>query len=113
MSESLQLRDPLFRLVLRFSNGETVQYVVGQPIDTRSIAPATQFAIVTSVSVDKPSELVDVSVFNLRDISYIKTKRVTLEQLGAERRMAGIRSTAGPNADDSIIKTLSTLSFIS
>ena len=112
MSESLQLRDPLFRLVLRFSNGETVQHVVAQPIDTRSVRPETQYAVITSVSVDNPSELADVSIVNMRDVTYIKTERVTLEQLGTERRQAGIRSATGPSADDKIIKTLATLTFI-
>jgi hypothetical protein len=42
MSEGLQLRDPLFRLNIRFTNGEQMQHVMTEPLDSRMIAPETK-----------------------------------------------------------------------
>lgn len=112
MSESLQLRDPLFKLILRFSNGETIQHLTTEPLDSRKIEADTHYAVVTSVPVDSPNELAEVSVVNLRDVTYIKTERVTLEQLATDRRMAGIRSTGSSAADDKAIKAIARINFI-
>jgi hypothetical protein len=111
MSESIQLRDPLFRLVLRFSNGETVQHVMSEAIDTRKLSADTRYAIITSVSIENPNELADISVVNLRDVTFIKTERVTLDQLATEKRMAGIRGAVSSN-DGKIVKSLAQINFI-
>ncbi len=112
MSESMQLRDPLYKLVIRFSNGDSIQSVVTEPIDTRMITPETRYAIVSSFSCQNPSECTDITVINLRDLTFIKTERVTLEQLGAERRSAGMHSTSTPHGDDRVPKTVAQVKFI-
>jgi hypothetical protein len=48
---------------------------------------------------------------NLRDVSFLKTERVTLEQLASEHRI-GIRSAALPGADDRLPKNLAQLRFV-
>lgn len=111
MSESIQLRDPLFRLVLRFSNGETIQYLLSEPLDTRKLSTDTRYAIITSVSIENPNELADISVVNLRDVTFIKTERVTLDQLSTEKRMAGIRGAVSAN-DEKMVRTLAQINFI-
>jgi hypothetical protein len=110
MSESLQLRDPLFRLIIRFSNGETVQHVMADPIDSRMISPETKFALISSFSCQNPSVCTDTTVVNLQDVSFIKSERVTLEQLASEHRI-GIRS-AGVSGDDRLPKNLAQLKFV-
>ena len=113
MSESIQLRDPLFRLVIRFSNGEKVQYIVTEPVDSHKLGvDARSYAVVTAVQVDKPNEVADVLVASLRDVSYIKTERVTLEQLAADRRMAGMRSAGALTGEDKPVKILAKVIFI-
>ena len=110
MSEALQLRDPLFKLIIRFTNGETLQHVMTDPLDSRTIAPDTKYAIVSSFSCQDPSQCTETTIVNLRDVTFIKTERVTLEQLAAEHRI-GIRS-AGVGTDDRLPKNLAQLKFI-
>jgi hypothetical protein len=111
MSESLQLRDPLFKLIIRFSNGETVEHVMTDPVDTRAIAPETKYAIVSLSSRQNPSICTEVAVINLRDVSYIKSERATLEQLAAEHRI-GIRSAGLADADDRLPKNVAQIRFV-
>ena len=112
MSESIQLRDPLYKLVVRFSNGETVQHVVTDPIDARAVKPETRYALISSFSCQNPSECTDVSVINLRDVSFIRTERVTLDHLATERRMAGMRNMGVSGQEEKLPKTLAQLKFI-
>lgn len=111
MSESLQLPDPLFKLTVRFSNGETVQHMLTDPIDSRAIASETKYAVISSFSCQNPSVCSDVTVVNLKDVSFIKSERVTLEQLAAEHRI-GIRSAGASASDDRLPKSLAQLKFI-
>jgi hypothetical protein len=112
MSESIQLRDPLYKLVVRFSNGETIQHVVTDPIDSRTVTPETRYALISSFSCQNPSECTDVTAINLRDVSFIRTERVTLDQLAAERRMAGMRNTGVSASEERLPKSLAQLKFI-
>jgi hypothetical protein len=112
MSESLQLHDPLFKLIVRFSNGEMIQYVLGDPIDARLITTETRYAVISSFSCQNPSECTDITVVNLRDVTFIRTERVTLDQLTTERRMAGIHSASTSSADDRLPKTIAQVKFV-
>jgi hypothetical protein len=112
MSESIQLRDPLFKLVVRFGNGEMVQHVVADPIDSRVITSETRYAIIASFSCQNPSECTDITVINMRDVTFLKTERVTLDQLAAERRMAGMRNSGSSSAEERMPKNLAQLKFI-
>ena len=109
MSESFQLPDPLFRLTVRFSNGETVQHMMTDPLDVRTITPEIKYAVVSSYSCQNPSLGVEIAMINLRDVSYIKTERVTLDQLAGEHRI-GIRS-AGVG-DDRLPKHIAQIKFV-
>ena len=111
MSESLQLRDPLFRLIIRFTNGETMQQVMTEPLDSRLIAPETRYAVISSFSCQNPSLCTDITLVSLRDVTLIRTERVTLEQLAGEHRI-GIRSAGVAGADDRLPKNLAQLKVI-
>ena len=111
MSESIQLRDPLFRLYIRFTNGETMQHVMTEPLDSRMIAPETKYAVISSSSCQNPNVCTDVTLVNLRDVTFIRTERVTLEQLAGEHRI-GIRSAGTPGSDDRLPKNLAQIKFI-
>jgi len=112
MSESFQLRDPLFKLVVRFSNGEMIQHIVSDLIEARMITPDTRYAVISSFSCQNPNECSDITVVNLRDVTFIKTERVTLDQLATERRMAGIHSSSASSHDDKLPKFLAQVKFI-
>lgn len=113
MSESIQLTDPLYKLVVRFSNGEMVHHIVTDPIDSRSLTPETRYAVVSSYSCQKPSECTEIVIINLRDVTFMKTERVTLDQLATERRMAGIRSPgSSSHADEHLPKVLAQVKFV-
>ena len=112
MSESILLHDPLFKLAVRFSNGELLTYVLQDPLDSRAIASDTRYAIVSSFLCQNPSECTEVSAINLRDVTFLRTERVTLEQLAGSHRMAGIGSPAKQDLDDRLPKVLSRITFI-
>jgi hypothetical protein len=112
MSESMQLREPLFKLIIRFSNGEMIHHVVAEPIDARHIASDTRYAVISCFSLQNPSECTDIAVVNLRDVTFIKTERVTLDQVATERRMAGLHTTSSSKEDDRMPKTMAQLRFI-
>lgn len=112
MSEGMNLQDPVFKLIVRFSNGEVASYVATEPIDPHAMNPEIRFGVITSVSVQNPRECVEVAVINMRDVTFIKTERVTLEHLAAEHRMAGIRSLGRGDADDRLPKLVSQLKFV-
>jgi hypothetical protein len=112
MSESIELKDPLFKLIVRFNNGEKVQHIVSDPVAAHMITPDTRYAVITSLSCQNPSECTDITLINLRDVTFIKTERVTLDQLTSDRRMAGIRSTDPTSADDKLPKVLAQIKFI-
>ena len=111
MSESIQLRDPLFRLYIRFTNGETMQHVMTEPLDSRMIAPETKYAVISSSSCQNPNVCTDVTLVNLRDVTFIRTERVTLEQLAGEHRI-GIRSAGTAGSDDRLPKNLAQIKFV-
>lgn len=112
MSESMQLREPLYKLAIRFGNGEMIQSVVTEQVDARMITPETRYAIVSSFSCQNPSECTDITVVNLRDVTFIKTERVTLEQLATERRSAGLHASSTSHGDERMPKTVSQVRFI-
>jgi hypothetical protein len=112
MSESMQLKEPLYKLVIRFSNGEKIQHVVAEPIEARHITPDTRYVVVSCFSLQNPSECTDIAVVNLRDVSFIKTERVGLDHLVTERRMAGLHASSSSKEDDRMPKTLAQLRFI-
>lgn len=112
MSESIQLKDPLYKLIVRFGNGEMAHYVMTNPLDARLIAPDTRYAIISTFSCQNPSECAEISVINMRDVTFIKTERTTLDELTGERRMAGLRSTGSLNSDDRLPKSLAQVKFV-
>jgi|SRR5215472_9787803 hypothetical protein len=112
MSEGLQIQEPIYKLAVRFGNGEVLRYVVGDPIDERSITPETRYAVITSVSCQNPSQCTDITVVNMRDVTYIRTERVTLEQLAGEHRMVGIRTVGSQGPGEKPPETLATIKFV-
>lgn len=112
MSESINLQDPLYKLQVRFSNGEVLQYIISEHLDSRMITPDTRYAVISSFPCQNPSQCSDTTVINFRDVTFIRTEQVTLEQLSADRRMAGIRTTGSPGGDDRVVKNLSQIKFI-
>lgn len=112
MGESVQLEEPIFKLIIRFGNGELVNYVAREPLDLRMITPETRYAVISCWSLQHPADCTETTVVNLRDVTFIKTERVTLDQLAAERRSAGIRSGGGGAADDKLPKSVAQIKFV-
>jgi hypothetical protein len=107
----MEIQEPLFKLILRFSNGEIISYIVREPIDATKLAPESRYALITSYSTQDGNQCTDVTLINLRDLTFLKTERVTVDQLASERRMAGIRSTGSPH-DERVLKAISEIKFI-
>ncbi|MEW6131427.1 MAG: hypothetical protein AB1757_30645 [Acidobacteriota bacterium] len=106
------MSDNLFKLIVRFSNGEQFNYVTRDPYPASGISADTRYAVISSYSYHNAEECLDVMLVNLSDVAFIKTEKISLEDLASERRTAGLRSTAGANQDDKLPKAISTLKFI-
>jgi hypothetical protein len=112
MSETIQIQEPIYKLGVRFGNGEVLRYVVRNPIDERSVTPDTRYLIITSISCQNPSQCTEITVVNMRDVTYIKTERVTLEQLANEHRMVGIPTTGSHAPGENLPETLAEIKFV-
>jgi hypothetical protein len=104
--------DNLFKLIIRFSNGEQFNYVTEDPYPASGITSETRYAIISSYVYQNPEACTDVTLINLSDVAFIKTEKISLEDLASEKRTAGLRSTSSANADDKLPKAISTLKFI-
>jgi len=111
MSETYQLPDPLFKLIIRFTNGETVQYVMTDHIDSRTISAETRYAVISSFACQTPNVCSELTVVNFRDVTFIKSERVTHEQLAAEHRI-GIRSAGVSSGEERLPKQVAQIKFI-
>ena len=112
MSESMKLPDTIFKLVIRFSNGEKFHYITDEQFIAHKITPETRYAVISSFSLQNPAECTDVTLINLKDVAFIKTEKITLDQLSAGRRTAGLHSTSASLSEDKLPKTLSQVKFI-
>ena len=72
------------RLTIRFTNGETFIYTVGEPLHAEDISSTVRFAVITSYICETPDQCDDIVLLNLNDISYIRTEHVTEEALKKE-----------------------------
>lgn len=88
-----------YRLVVRFSNGETTKFVLHEKVDTSKISEKARFMLVKSRSAE--SDFSDqIFLASLKDVSYIKVERLEAKDL--RHRVAGIAGSidemAGPEA---------------
>ena len=104
--------DTLFKLIIRFSNGDQFNYVTTDPYPASGINAETRYAIISSYAYQNPEDCTDVTLVNLSDVAFIKTEKISLEDLASEKRTAGLRSTNTTNLDDKLPKAISTLKFI-
>ncbi|MBI3650361.1 MAG: hypothetical protein HY231_04870 [Acidobacteria bacterium] len=112
MSESLKLPDPLFKLIIRFNNGEKFYFITDELIAAHHIAADTRYALVSSFALQNPNECTAVTLINLNDVAFIKTEKITLDELAAEKRTAGLHSFASAMNEENLPKTLSQVKFI-
>lgn len=88
------------RLTIRFTNGETFIYTVGEPLHAEDIASSARFAVITSYQCEKPEDCHEIVLLNLNDISYIRTEHITDAELEKEeltkKEAARQHSTIGP-----------------
>jgi hypothetical protein len=112
MSESMKFPDTIFKLVIRFSNGEKFHYITDEQFLAHKITAETRYAVISSFSLQNPAQCTDVTLVNLKDVAFIKTEKITLEELSAGRRTAGVHSTSASLSEDKLPKTLSQVKFI-
>ena len=110
MAESLPLPDTLYKLIIRFSNGEKINYLTVEPFAAHTITSDTRYAVVTSCAIQNPAECTALTVLNLAAVAYIKSEKITLDELATEHRTAGLRSPV--SSDEHQPKTLSHVKFI-
>jgi hypothetical protein len=110
MSESIKLPDTIFKLIIRFSNGEKFHYITDEQFIAHKITPETHYAVISSFSLQNPAECTDVTLVNLKEVAFIKTEKITLDELSAGRRTAGLHATNV--SEEKLPKTLSQVKFI-
>ena len=99
--------DMYYRLIIRFTNGETLKFILREPLDTKGISDKTRFALVRTQ--DDVSDAPNLFVANLSDVSFIKTERIDSKEL--RHRVAGITSGLGGEGD-SAPNIVSTVEFV-
>jgi hypothetical protein len=112
MSESLKLPDTIFKLIIRFTNGEKFHYITDEQIAAHKLGSDTRYALISSFSLHNPSECLDVTLINLHDVAFIKTEKITLDELAAGKRTAGLHSFSPAAGEEKLPKTLSQVKFI-
>jgi hypothetical protein len=110
MSESIKLPDTIFKLIIRFSNGEKFHYITDEQFIAHKITLETRYAVISSFSLQNPAECTDVTLVNLNEVAFIKTEKITLDELSAGRRTAGLHATSV--SEEKLPKTLSQVKFI-
>lgn len=112
MPESLKLPETIFKLIIRFSNGEKFHYITDEQFIAHKITAETRYAVISSFSLQNPAECTDVTFVNLQEVAFIKTEKITLDELSAGRRTAGLHSQSASVSEDKLPKTLSQVKFI-
>ena len=72
------------RLTIRFTNGETFVYTVGEALHAEDISAEHRFAVIHSYKYESPVECDEIMLLNLNNISYIKTEHITEKELQRE-----------------------------
>jgi hypothetical protein len=112
MSESIKLPDTIFRLIIRFTNGEKFHYITDEQFLAHKITPETRYAVISSFSLQNPAECTDVTLVNLENVAFFKTEKITLDELAAGKRTAGLHAQSASLVEDKLPKTLSQVKFI-
>lgn len=74
------------RLTIRFTNGETFVYTVGEALHAEDIAAEHRFVVIHSYKHESPEECAEIVLLNLNNVSYIKTEHVTEAELEREEQ---------------------------
>jgi hypothetical protein len=72
------------RLMIRFTNGETMTYTVREALHAEDIPADVRFVVISSYLCEKPDHCAQIVLLNLNDISYIKTEHITDTELERE-----------------------------
>jgi hypothetical protein len=96
-----------YRLIIRFTNGETQKFVLHESVDTRHLSEKARFVLVRSrhAGTDASDQ---VFLASLDDVSYIKVDRIEAKDL--RHRVAGI--AAGVLDEPGAPETVSTVEFL-
>jgi hypothetical protein len=95
-----------YRLIIRFTNGETQRFIMREPIDTAGISDRTRYALVRTLGPS--SDIPDILLAALSDVSFIKTERIEGKEL--RHRVAGIASAV--STDEDVPDEVSTVEFV-
>ena len=98
------------RLTIRFTNGETFVYTVGEALHAEDITAGHRFAVIHSYKYESPEQCDEIVLLNLNNISYIKTEHVTQGEL--EREEATRREHEQKHEETGAPRHLSRIGFI-
>ncbi|MGB7925983.1 MAG: hypothetical protein WCF57_22270 [Pyrinomonadaceae bacterium] len=98
------------RLTIRFTNGETFVYTVGEALHAEDIAAKHRFAVIHSYKHESPGDCDEIVLLNLNNISYIKTEHVTEAEL--EREEQTRRATEHTHGNATASRRLARIGFI-
>ena len=112
MSESLKLPETIFKLIIRFNNGEKIYFITDEQFAAHKLGADTRYLLVSSFSLQNPNECTAVTLINVNDVAFIKTEKITLDELASEKRTAGVQSFTSALNEETLPKTLSQVKFI-
>ena len=76
-----------YRLTIRFTNGETLLHTVREPLHAEDIPSEVRFVVVSSYLCETPERCDEILLLNLNDVSYIRTKDISLAELAREEEL--------------------------
>lgn len=76
-----------YRLTIRFTNGETMLYTMRELLHAQDISGDVRFVIVSSYLCETPERCDEILLLNLNDVSYIRTKDISLAELAREEEL--------------------------
>ena len=76
-----------YRLTIRFTNGETMLYTVREPLHAQDISSDVRFVVVSSYLCETPERCDEILLLNLNEVSYVRTKDISLAELAREEEL--------------------------
>lgn len=97
-----------YRLTIRFTNGETVRFILCEPIETSQLSEKSRFALVRTHGSNSDGDS-RVFLASLADVSFVKTEQIEAKDL--RQRVAGITGSLSVDGEGAPHE-ISTVEFI-
>ena len=96
-----------YRLIIRFTNGETEKFILREPVDTSRLSNTCRYVLVRARE-DESDDPIQVFLACLDDVSYIKVSQIDAKE--TRHRVAGMTGALG--IDENKPESIATVEFL-